>query len=548
MARLDGSGNGPLETIGENAGYKTATRGEGAVAGASAVIAGVAGLAKLAGFLRDRSLGIAFGAGSESDAYLVATWLPPLLVAVIVSAVNTSLLPVFTELRVRGENRAAWRLVSAVLNLAVVVSGALMVAGLVWAGDLARLVAPGFDEATTATTALLLKITMPCMVFLTLHAVGSTVLHSFRCFAPPAAGAVLVNAATIAAIVFGAGRWGIGAVALGTVTGYALQAVLLAPFLRGRWGHYSTSLGLRDPNVRRVLVLAAPVTAVAALSQVSGVIEKYLASGLSAGSIAALTFASKLIMLPTGLFAIAVSTVVFPVMAEAASRGDLESVNSSVQRGTRILVYVTLPAVVGLSALRYPVVQALFEKGAFGPEATEATALAVLCYSASMLFKSVEPVFGRAFHAMQDTLTPSAITLAGVPLFGVTAVLLSGPLGHAGIALATSLSSAVVFAVNVALLRRRHHVSPGVTALSSFVLRLVIPCGVMAGVSFAALAAARAIGVGRAIAMLSAVGAGAVAYFVATLVTGVKEARDAVRVFRTVARKVATVAPRSAAH
>jgi len=514
--------------LGQNTNAGSASR-DTAVGRAAIIIVALSTTAKIAGFLRDRTLAVSFGVGPDCDAYLVAVWLPGVMVATMTAAIGAALLPVFSGLRVGGHEARAWRVSSAILNITAIICGILTVASIAWADEIARLAAPGFSESTAGLTARLLRITLPSTVFIGAFAVGSAVLQSYRRFAPAAAGPIVVNAATILAVVIFGRRIGIASAAYGLLSGYVIQALMLARFLPRGARSYSPTLGLRDPGTLQVLRLAVPVVAYGVLSQTSGLIEKYLASGLEEGSVSALTFANKLVLLPVGLFSVAVSTAMFPGMAEAAGRGDNGYLRATIERGVRMLAYVTLPASVGLVCLRRPIVSALFERGAFGAEATATTASAVLWYSTGMLFLSVQPVFERAFNALRDTVTPSVAGVSRIILYAVAAAPLSRWMGHQGIALTTSITSALTCVSLGTVLWRRLGAEVRWREAGSFLLGVSAGCALMVVTVSWALRLATAVLGGRLVPVLVSVGSGAAIYFVVTAALGVGEATHIIR-------------------
>ncbi|MGE5485110.1 MAG: murein biosynthesis integral membrane protein MurJ [Ignavibacteriales bacterium] len=508
-----------------------------AVGRAAILIAALSTTAKVAGFLRDRTLAVSFGVGSECDAYIVASWLPGLMVTMMTAAIAAALLPVFTGLRVGGDEARAWRVSSSILNMTVIVSGILAVAGMVWAGPVARMAAPGFSASTAGLTASLLRITLPSTVFIGVFSVASAVLHSYRRFAPPAAGPILVNAATIVSVVVLGPRIGVASAAYGLLAGYALQAVALLLFLPRAPRSYTPTLGLRDPGTIQVLRLAVPVVAYSAFSQASGLIEKYIASGLEAGSVSALAFANKLVLLPVGLFSVAVSTAMFPGMAEAAGREDYRYLRETIEKGMRMLAYMTIPAAAGLMYLRHPIVSALFERGAFDAGATAMTASAVLWYSAGMLFQSVQPILERAFNASRDTLTPSAAGVARIVLYTALAVPLSRYMGHQGIALTMSVTSALTCMSLGVVLCRRLEAEVRWRDVAWFLLRVSAGCGVMTAAAAGALRLVTPVLGGRLAPVLASVGLGAAAYFCVTALLRVEEAVHIVRLVESRVRR-----------
>ncbi|HAI20845.1 MAG TPA: murein biosynthesis integral membrane protein MurJ [Clostridiales bacterium UBA8153] len=231
--------------------------------------------------------------------------------------------------------------------------------------------------------------------------------------------------AVAAAMLAGAGVEALMALTMASRTG-----------LRHRW-----SIPWRHPGLLRVFTLSVPMMLGGLAGQAYLIIDRRLASALEPGSISALAFASKLVQLPLGLFVIAITTVLYPLFSEYASRRDHPALGRSIQFGLRLVALITIPASIGLVVLREPIIRLLFQRGEFDARATQLTAVAVLCYGLGMLFIAANQVLVRGFHARQDMTTPVLIGGATFCVNVLCAVLLVRPWGHAGLALANSIGA-----------------------------------------------------------------------------------------------------------
>ncbi|MEW6524646.1 MAG: murein biosynthesis integral membrane protein MurJ [Bacillota bacterium] len=408
---------------------------------------------KVLGFARDQGLAVMFGAGPQSDAYMVASTIPTLLFGTVAGAVGAAFLPVFTEYLCRERSQEAWDLASSLLNTVLLASAALAVLGMLLAPQVVTVIAPGFDAGTSQLASRLLFLMFPAIIATGVYSLLAAVLHSFRRFIAPALGPMVLNITVILGIYLVAPRWGIPAVAAATLVGSGLQTMIVLAMvsrtgLRYRWG-----INWHHPGLARVLALSVPIVLGGLTGQAYLIIDRRLASGLEAGSISALAFANKLVQLPLGLFALAIATVLYPAFSEYASGRDYRALGQSVQSGLRMVALITLPASVGLMVLREPIIRLLFQRGQFDARSTQLTAVAVLCYGLGMLFHASNQVLVRGFHSMQDTVRPVLISGGTVCINLVFAVLLVRPLGHAGLALANSIGALSGFVLLVALLR-----------------------------------------------------------------------------------------------
>jgi putative peptidoglycan lipid II flippase len=210
------------------------------------------------------------------------------------------------------------------------------------------------------------------------------------------------------------------------------------------------------PGLRRMLWLILPTTIGLSVSQVNLVVSTLLASLLPDGSVAYLNYAMRLTQFPLGIFGVAVATAILPTLASQASLGQQEPFRQTTAFGLRLVFFITLPSMVGLILLREPIIQVLFQHGAFDTRATAGTASALIAYSLGLWAFAGVRVVVQAFYALQDTRTPVRAAVAAMLINIALSVLLMGPLQHAGLALATSIASMINFIWLLFLLHMRH--------------------------------------------------------------------------------------------
>lgn len=452
---------------------------------AAGIIAGASILSKLLGFIRETALAANFGATAATDAYLVASIVPWMLFSVMSTALTTTLIPVFTY-RVHEAGEAAGRqFVNSLLNFVFVLCLILVIAGIPLAPFIIKIVAPGFRGETFSLTVSLTQMLLPMMIFFGLVAVVTGFLQARERFTWPALVGIPFNIIMIMAIILGGQRYGIAAVAVGTVLATLSQLLIMAPGLkRERYG-YQPVLNLRDPGMIRVGKMIVPILLATGAGQLGLIVDRMLASGLAVGSIAALNFGTRLTQLPLGIFVAAVTTVLFPAFSQLAAENDFAGLRRALVNGVRVSLFLTIPMAVGLIVLREPIVRVLFERGAFDPRATEMTAFAVLFFSLGLVPMALREVISRVYFSLQDTLTPMLLGLGAVALNIVLNFILIKPLAHGGLALSTSLASLFAVVILFEFLRKRIGGLGGKEMLAGF-WRFCVAGGVM-GAGVAAL-------------------------------------------------------------
>jgi putative peptidoglycan lipid II flippase len=267
----------------------------------------------------------------------------------------------------------------------------------------------------------------------------------------------LFNLAIIAAVFFLAPFLDepVLAVACGVFIGGLAQLLVQLPSLR------SAGMGLgwlwepAHPGLKRMGLLLIPTLVGLSVSQVNIFINTLLASYLAQGSVTYLYYAMRLVQFPLGVFGVALSTALLPTLSTHAAKQDVAALRETLAFGLRLILFITIPAMVGLIALRTPIIHVLFEHGKFVAADTAGTATALLGYTVGLWAFAGVRVVVPVFYARQDTRTPVLVAAAAVLVNIGLSLVLMGPLAHGGLALATAIASCVNFAVLVVVLRRR---------------------------------------------------------------------------------------------
>ncbi len=424
----------------------------------NAVIVGVAFiLSRLLGVVREIAIAARFGTSPDYDAYVAAFRIPDLLFLLVMSgAFGSAFIPVFAGFIARRDERGAWRLASAVLSFTVLVLAVFSVAVLIFAGPLiSYVVAPGLDAERQSLATDLTRLLLLSPLLLGLGIAFKGILEAQERFALAAFAPVFYNAGIVFGAVALVGPFGIFGLAFGVIIGAALHAGMqFAGLLRGRmWLEW---LPNRDiPGVRTVGRLMAPRVAGQAAFQVNFIVMTNFASRLSASSVGALNYAFQLFMLPYGVLALSLSTVIFPLLSRQFELGRIEELKATIGRALSPLIFLSLPAAIGLFAYRESIVQVLFESGSFDSESTRLVAGALAYFTLGLLGWAVIEALTRVFYAMQDTKTPVIISVSAVVINVLLSWWLSRRMGYQGLALALSIASTVEALALVAILQLR---------------------------------------------------------------------------------------------
>lgn len=437
-----------------------ATEEHGRVARAAGTIGLFTLISRLLGFVRDVVVARLFGATLVADAFFVAFRIPNLLRELLAEgSMSAAFIPVFTEKLTNEGKKEAWELASRVFAVLLAVLVAVTCLGILTAPWIVRVIAPGFTEAggQRELTVLLTRIMFPYLLFIGLAALAMGILNALRAFALPAMAPIAFNL-----MLIGCALWlapGMETPALGLAVGVLLGGIaqlgLQLPGLIGQGMMPRFRWAPSDPGVRRVGLLMLPMLVGLSVTQVNLLVNTLLASFLAEGSVSYLYYGMRLIHFPLGIFGVALATAILPSLSAQAAKGDMAGVRDGFVGGLKLILFITVPAMAGLIALREPIVATLFERGAFDRTATEGVAVAVLAYGTGLWAFAGVRVAASTFYALKDTVTPVRIAAIAMASNVVLSLALMGPLAHGGLALATALAAMINIILLVLALRGR---------------------------------------------------------------------------------------------
>ncbi len=448
-------------------------------------------LSRILGQVREIVLARAFGTQDDYAAYKAAFRIPDTLFLLIIGgALGSALIPVFSRFLGENEQAKAWRLANAVVNWAMGVLVLSCVLAWIFAPTIVTTVlAPGYAPATQELTINLTRLLLLQPLFIGLGGIAVALLNSNGLFFWPAFAPLFYNLSIIVGAVFLVGPFGIYGVVIGVIVGAILYPLIQIPSLL-KIGFYWRPLLDRDaPGLGTVAKVLGPRLLGTAAFQANFFIATNLGSGLAQGAnkVAAFEYAYQLFMLPHGIFALSLANVAFPTMARLLGEGNLAGMKRVVSGGLRQVVFLALPASVGLGLLARPIVRSLLQSGNFGNRDTELVSHALLFFSFGLVSYGLVEVLTRAFYALQDSLTPVVIALGVVALNLIFSLSLIGPLEQGGLALSLALSTTAEMILLGWLLRHKLHRLDDEGKLLPAVGKIMVATGAMALVLWVAI-------------------------------------------------------------
>jgi putative peptidoglycan lipid II flippase len=478
-------------------------------------------VSRVTGFARDVVMAAVMGAGPMADAFVVAFRLPNHFRAIFgEGAFNTAFVPAYAGLAEAGAPGAAKGFADRIFALMLIVQLALLALALPLMPLVVRALAPGFSEDPErfALAVSLTRITFPYLLFMTLVTLVSGILNAHRRFAAAAGAPVLLNLAMLAALALAvlfpnaayAAAWGVA------VSGVLQFALVWWDARRAGIAPSLARPSLRDPAMTKFFKVLGPAVIGSAGFQIAAFADTIIASLLPTGAVSALYYADRLYQLPFGVIAIAAGTVLLPEMSRRIAAGDVAGAHAAQNRAAGFSLALSAPFTVAFLTLPGLIMAALFQRGAFSAEdaarAAEVLAAYGLALPAVVLVRSAVP----SFTARQDTMAPLWASLSAILVNVALKLVLTGPYGVTGLALATAISQWVNLAILVGLAWRRGWTAPG-RALGLTVFGVALACAALALLALYGLPVADrlvpALPHGREIAVLGLLGlAGAALY------------------------------------
>ncbi|MFI6205156.1 murein biosynthesis integral membrane protein MurJ [Streptomyces sp. NPDC051041] len=436
------------------------------LARAALVTAALSVAGSLLGLVRDQALARLFGAGSDTDAFLVAWTVPELAATLLIEdGLSIALIPAFSMALARRARGAAGdpvrALVAATLPRLCLAFAAVaaLVAGT--APYLVRVLAPGLPDPGLAADCT--RITATCVLAFGLAGYCSAALRAHRRFVAPAAIYVAYNTGIITAMFLFGERWGVRSAAAGVAAGGCLMVAVQLPSLWRQLRARTPAPGEAGPDagerpMRPALVAAVLLFALCRQSQV--LVERFLASDLPAGAISHLNYAQKVAQIPMTL-SLMLCTVTFPVVARALADGDTERARSRVERDLALASGVVLLGMCAVIACAPQMIELLFQRGAFTAGDTAATADVMRVYALGLLGQTLVGALVRSyFSAGRPSWYPVGVMAAGVAVTCVLGAVTAGAWGVAGIAAANALGITVTAALLLTGLRTTRRTGP----------------------------------------------------------------------------------------
>jgi putative peptidoglycan lipid II flippase len=418
------------------------------------------------------------GVSQFSDAYFAVEQVPELFLGLVSLGISSLFIPIFTEHRVNHGEEQASRFANSFLFLSTILSLGLAGICVVFAPIFVKVLAPGFQGSIKDLTVSLLQIMAISAIFLGPNAIFRGVLQAHNEFLFPELGRFIYNCILLVIAFTLLRRFGVLTLAWGIVLAGAFMAGIqfLAAYKK-RIFKAKIIFDFRTvaPATKKMLPFIIAICGV----EILFLTDRIVASTLDQGSVAIINYASRLVLIPVGFFALPFRTALYPTLSQFAAERDLNKIAETALSGLKILFFVAIPSCVALAILCQPLTEILFERGAFDHLATIATSQTILLYTPAV------PAIGAIFFIQYIYFSLDAVhTLIKINFFSWAINLLLNLafirfLGYGGIALATSLATNITIILAFFLLKRNDLRSFNVNNLLISLCRFAFISGIM---------------------------------------------------------------------
>lgn len=446
----------------KNSGLRADELGTPAEEGRSvAKAAGLLGIltfvSRILGLARDIGQAAILGTGMTADAFTIAFIIPNILRRLFGEAtVASALVPTYTEALLKDGKNEAVSLAGKILTFAGSILIGVVLLGMLLAPVLVDLFAAGFssDPEKTQLTVQLLRLLFPYILFVGIASICMGILNSHRHFLAPALAPILFNVSALLGLFVLAGMWRadmpVWAYSTGVLAGGFLQLMIQIPFIKSQGISFKPNFYWKDARFKQVLKLAVPALIGLLAAEVNILVDQLIASMLSEGSVAALSYGLRVTQVPQGIFAVALATALLPTLSRQTALGKCDEAGRTLGFATLVISGVMLPAALYMIVMAEPIIRVMFFRGEFTDTSLSLTVASLRYYSIGMVFYAVVKITAPVFYALKDTSTPVKIAIG---CMGLNIVLnafftylfiktgIAEPL--AGLALASSIASIV---------------------------------------------------------------------------------------------------------
>lgn len=397
-------------------------------------------VSKILGLFRDSVLASAYGTGKYAAVYSTANSISTILFAVIGTALATSLIPLYNKLASEDSTERATGFLNSVVNLVVIVCLSIAGLGIIFAGPLVKVFAPGYQGDVYTLCVQYTRILLPSIVFVGLANIFTSYLQIKKRYVIPGFIGMPYSIIIIVSIYLSL-KTSPMVLVIGTLIAISAKALFQLPFVYKEGYRYRPKINLKDPVMKDMMILILPVVIGVGANQINSIVDKSLASLLGTEVVASFSYAIKLYEFVQALFITSILAVIYPRLSSMIVSDRMDSFLNSLKKTMNVIIVALVPIIVGCIVLSRQIVEVLFQRNAFTSKDTTMTASILWIYVIGILAFALRDVLTRGFYSMEDSKTPMINSIISI-VFNISLnLILVKPLGYKGLAIATAVSA-----------------------------------------------------------------------------------------------------------
>jgi putative peptidoglycan lipid II flippase len=413
-------------------------------------------LSRVLGLFRGTAIAYFFGVSYLTDAYFSAFKISNFFRQLLgEGALGTAFIPLYNEKVSNESEEESKKLIFSIVNLLAIFSTVVTLLMVIFSKEIIELIVSGFPPETKALATHLLKIMSFYFIFISLSGMICAILNNYKQFLIPASTSIFFNLSILGATIYFSKSYGIEALAYGVVFGGFLQLLVVLPSFFKLMKGYSFKIDFRDPYLRRIFLMMGPMLIGIVAKQINTIVDQFFASYLEAGGVSALENATRLYLLPIGVFGISISNVIYPTLSRSMAQGNMKSASSQILKGLNILLFLVIPCTAVFTFYSKDVVKLVFSYGRFNEKDVIITSGALFFYSIGLYFYTAVQLMSRAFYGMKNSSYPVRFSVGAIVINILLNIALIKPLSYKGLALATAISSGVNFILLLFFFRKK---------------------------------------------------------------------------------------------
>ena len=414
-------------------------------------------LSRILGLVREMIIGSVFGASGLKDAYVSAKKIPNFFTTLFgEGSLGTVFIPIYNRgLEEKGKEKTD-EFVFSILNLIIAFTSTMSVIMILFSKQILKITTGFADPERFEAANGLLKIVAFYFLFIALSGVVSSLLNNYKKFAVAASMGIVFNLVIIVGTLLLKNKMGIYGLGVAYLLSGVFQLLMMLPQFFQIMKTYKFVFNLKDPYVKEMFVLMVPTLIGIFGYQINEIVDNRFATMLPAGTASALNYASRLYLLPIGVFAISLSVVIFPTLSRAVVKNKRKKVRKVVQEGLAMLAFLIVPSSVILFGYAREIVTLVYKRGHFSNKAVTLTSETLQFYALGLLFFSTIHLLTRSHYVYKDRKLPVISSFIGIFTNILLDFLLYKQYRHVGLTFATSFAAMINFLILFVSLQRRY--------------------------------------------------------------------------------------------